>query len=389
MRKRTRPSHLLPSLFAALLSLVACSGGGQSTAPIADNPASRASSSASSVSSVGASSLPSLNFIAPDDPAIRYTGRVAVTPEAASYDWANTQIEFRTNAAAVTLLLDDGLNDYNVFVGGELHSKVSTASGQGDYPLSLGEGEHRVLLTKRTGPNFGAGRFLGLQLSSDGELLPLPPAPERKLEFIGDSYTVGYGNEGPGLDCGGVLRPYENSYLSYAPIAARALGAQSHSIAISGFGAVRNYGDEDSTSATPMPFYYGRTLMARDDLPWGFSAWRPDAVVIKLGTNDHSTPPMPEASVFIQAVQDLIGQVTSAYGELPIVLLADSSLPQVVERLQAAAHEQAQMGNPHVHFVQVSHPPQSQLGCDWHPLVAGHQAMANQLAEALRPIMQW
>lgn len=219
--------------------------------------------------------------------------------------------------------------------------------------------------------------------------MDLPPRPTRRIEFIGDSYTVGYGNEGPALDCGGLYRPYENSYLSFAPIAAKALQAESHSIAISGFGAVRNYGDANTTSATPMPFYYGRTLMERSDLNWNFQSWVPHLVVIKLGTNDHSTEPQPSADVFIQGIHGLIDQVTTAYGYLPIVLLADSSLPQLVSRMQTATQQQRSRGNDQVHFVQVTHPPQSQLGCDWHPLVSGHQAMATQLVTAIKPILGW
>lgn len=312
-----------------------------------------------------------------------------VDSSAALYDWANTQIEFAVNAPQVELLINDGKNDYNVFVDGQYLRTISTASGTTAYPINLTSGEHRVLVTKRTGPNFGSGRFLGLRLPQGGQLNDLAPRPMRRIEFIGDSYTVGYGNEGPGLECGGVYRPYENSYLSFATIAARALQAESHSIAISGFGAVRNYGDANTTSATPMPFYYGRTLMERSDLSWNFQSWLPHAVVIKLGTNDHSTEPQPSADVFIRGVHGLIAQVNTAYGHLPIILLADSSLPQLVSRMQTAMQQQRNMGNDQVHFVQVTHPPQSQLGCDWHPLVSGHQAMAAELTAAIKPILNW
>jgi lysophospholipase L1-like esterase len=327
--------------------------------------------------------------IAPNDPLIRYTGRVQVDSSAALYDWADTRIEFVVQAPQLELLFNDGKNDYNVFVDGQLSKIISTTNGTTAYPITLGAGEHRVLVTKRTSPNFGSGRFLGVRLPQGGQLKELGPRPSRKIEFIGDSYTVGYGNEGPALDCRGVYRPYENSYLSFATIAARALSAESHSIAISGFGAVRNYGDSNTTSATPMPFYYGRTVMERSDLNWNFQSWKPDLVVIKLGTNDHSTEPQPSADVFIRGIHGLITQVNNAYGYLPIILLADSSLPQLVSRMQTAMQQQRNMGNDQVHFVQVTHPPQSQLGCDWHPLVVGHQSMATELVSSIKQILNW
>jgi len=327
--------------------------------------------------------------ISPDNPLLRYTGRVQVTSSAALYDWANVQIEFKVSAPQIELLFNDGKNNYNLFIDGRFDRIISTSGGTSSYPVALSAGEHRVLVTKRTGPNFGSGRFQGVHLPLGGQLMELPPRPSRRIEFIGDSYTVGYGNEGPGLDCGGNYRPFENGYLSFAPIAARALGAESHSIAISGFGAVRNYGDANTTSPMPMPFYYGRTLMERGDVPWNFQSWVPEAVVIKLGTNDHSTEPQPSADVFIRGIHGLISQVNTAYGHLPIILLADSSLPQLVNRMQTAAQQQRNMSNDQVHFVQVTHPPQSQLGCDWHPLVVGHEAMAAELVAAIKPILGW
>ena len=365
-----------------------------SSSSIQPSSSSRSSVSSSlstsqSVSSSSSSVTTGPVTIAPNDPKIRYNGRVSVTATAALYDWANTQIEFRTNAPQIELLLNDGKNDYNLFVDDQLKNTISTSAGITSYPVSLGQGDHHILLTKRTGPNFGSGQFLGLRLPQGGSLLDLPPAPAHKIEFIGDSFTVGYGDEGPGLDCGGVYRPYENSYLSYAPVAARALGAQSHSIAISGLGAVRNYGDASTTSAAPMPYYYNRTLVERPDLPWNFQSWVADAVVIKLGTNDYSTPPNPPADVYIQGINGLISQVTSAYGKVPVILLADSSLPQVISNLQTVVQQQQALGNNNVHFVEVNFPPQSQLGCDWHPSVAGQASMASELVTALKPILGW
>lgn len=327
--------------------------------------------------------------IAPDNAKIRYTGRVALSSDAALYDWAHSQIEFHAAAPKVDLLLDDGKNDYNVFINGIFDRTIVTTPDEQRYSLALGDGAHRIKLTKRTGPNFGSGSFLGLSLPDGGELLDLPPRPDRKIEFIGDSYTVGYGNEGPGLDCGGVYRPFENSARTYATIAAQQVNAESHLIAISGYGVVRNYNDSNTTSPTPVPFYYGRTLMEREDLLWDFQRWVPDAVVVKLGTNDHSTQPEPPAEVFINGVHGLLKQVHRAYGDVAVFLLADTSLPQLVERMEIATQQQQKMGNKNTHFVKLSHPPKEQMGCDWHPLVIAHEKMAAELLAAMKPVMNW
>lgn len=327
--------------------------------------------------------------IAPNDPSIRYTGRVAISSEQAQYDWANIQIEFHARASQVELLLEDGKNDYNVFLNDTFARTISTTADNQIYVIELGEGSHRVKITKRTGPNFGSGAFLGLRFPSGGKLLDLPPRPARKIEFIGDSYTVGYGNEGPDLDCGGIYRPHENSARTFATIAAQELNAESHLIAISGYGAVRNYGDANTTSPNPVPIYYGRTLMEREDLPWDFNAWSPDAVVVKLGTNDHSTQPQPPADVFIKGIHGLLKQVHAAYDDVPVFLLADASLPELVDRMEIAAQQQRKMGNQKTYFVKLSQPARDQLGCDWHPLVSAHKTMAAELIAAIKPVMNW
>lgn len=328
-------------------------------------------------------------LITPDNPQIRYTGRVAVNEEVALYDWANVQIEFRVRAPRLELLFHDGKNDYNLFVDGVLRRTITTASDIKTYPIELSRAPHHIKITKRTGPNFGSGTFLGVKLPEGSELLDLPPRPPRKIEFIGDSYTVGYGNEGPGLDCAGVYRPYENSYLTFATIAARELNAESHLIAISGYGAVRNYNDPNPTSATPVPFFYARTLMERGDLPWDFASWKPDAVAVKLGTNDHSTQPEPDAETFLQGIHGLLEQIHSAYGDVPVFLLADTGLSQLVERTERAAAEQRAKGNEKTYFVKLSQPLPEQKGCDHHPLVSGHEVMAAELVAAMKSILNW
>mgnify|MGYP000981839612 CR=1 FL=1 len=98
---------------------------------------------------------------------------MAVSAAAADYDWANTQIEFNLNARQLELLIADGKNDYNLFIDGKLDRIISTTTSQ-SYAVSLSQGAHRVLLTKRTGPNFGAGQFKGIRLPQGGELLALP-----------------------------------------------------------------------------------------------------------------------------------------------------------------------------------------------------------------------
>ena len=74
---------------------------------------------------------------------------------------------------------------------------------------------------------------------TNGALVPTPPPFTRKLEFIGDSITCGFGNEGPGPNCP-FTADTENESLAYGTLTAQALNAEHHTIAWSGIGMVRH-----------------------------------------------------------------------------------------------------------------------------------------------------
>ncbi|CAK4463505.1 unnamed protein product [Aphanomyces euteiches] len=71
------------------------------------------------------------------------------------------------------------------------------------------------------------------------------------MEFIGDSETCGYGNEGAGSSSNGIVGMkgrFENVYNCYACITARMFNAEAHILAWSGKGpevVVVNLGTQD------------------------------------------------------------------------------------------------------------------------------------------------
>lgn len=133
-------------------------------------------------------------------------------------------------------------------------------------------------------------------VETDGKMTAVPEK-ELKIEFIGDSITCGYGVEGRNGE-----EPFttatENAEKSYASLTAGALQADAQLNSYSGFGIVSGYTDDpDVRNPTLVPQYYrmtgkndsplpdGRLL---EEIPWDFSRWQPQVVVILLGTNDLS-----------------------------------------------------------------------------------------------------
>jgi len=249
----------------------------------------------------------------------------------------------------------------------------------------LPAGEHSLLLTKRTSASFGIGIFEGLILEDGGKLLPPPSAPAHRIEIIGDSFTVGYGNEGP-AECRD-LRPYENSYMAYGPIAGRMLNAEVRLIAVSGTGMVRNWAEPKAESANPMPSFYDRAVQNDAASRWDFLSWIPEAVVINLGTNDFSTEPRTKPETYTARYHEFIKRVLGYYPGAAVFCMAQ---PPFTDLAKKVVEEENAAGNKPVYFVGYKHNGDVYgYGCSLHPTVASHAQFAQTLAAALREKLGW
>ena len=161
--------------------------------------------------------------------------------------------------------------------------------------------------------------------------------PSRHIEFIGNSLTCGYGVEGKDRS-----EPYkaetENCNLSYATIIARYFNADYTLIAHSGRGVVRNYGDSVRISAVTMKDRMLNTFDMNLDKKWDFKTYKPDLVVVNLGTNDFSTNIYPLEDEFIHAYKLLISRLRTNYGDVPILCIspaiAQRQIVQYMERMR-------------------------------------------------------
>src|SRR5690606_32148468 len=107
---------------------------------------------------------------------------------------------------------------------------------------------------RRTEALFGTTTVLGLSVTG-GALLA--PPPERPLfEFVGDSISAGYGNEGAHAECD-FSADTQNHYLAFPMLVARAFGADASTVAWSGRGVVKNY---DGEVGDHVPTLYERAL---------------------------------------------------------------------------------------------------------------------------------
>jgi lysophospholipase L1-like esterase len=322
-------------------------------------------------------------------PAVHYVGRVDTKePDVARFAWSGSGaiVRFRGTSLAVKLA---GGQQYTVLVDGKVGAKLVAAEGNNALAAGLVDGEHTVELYRRTEAAEGEAQILGFDWG-EGELLP--PAPvTRRLEFVGDSITCGYGVDGPDMNCG-FSPDTENHYLTYAALAARNLQAELSTVAWSGKGVVCNYGDDASSCVDPLPTYYERALPSRADSAWDFSRFQPDAVVVNLGTNDFSTAVDPDQATFVAGYRALLTRIRGHYPNAHILctngpMLSGADLATLRGYLQSVVTE---LSDPKVSTFEI--PPQDGsdgFGCDWHPSAARHQKVAAVVEAALRDALGW
>ena len=162
---------------------------------------------------------------------------------------------------------------------------------------------------------------------------------------------------------------------------------------ISGKGVVRNYGDPNKTSIDPLPSLYDRTICFDSTLNWDFSKWIPQAVVINLGTNDFSTQPYPDKSVFENAYVQLINRVQSNYPGVTIFCVCGPMIGEPCATYVNEVVNQCQQNNTNkkVYYINVSTSvlTMSDRGSDWHPNIMGQQKTADIILPVIKDKMGW
>lgn len=220
------------------------------------------------------------------------------------------------------------------------------------------------------------------------------PERERKIEFIGDSITCGYGVDAPneGYD---FSTETEDGSKTYAALVGKALDADVNIVAWSGIGVYSCYTSGDGPSQWKLiSGIYGNTDTMHTSKKWEFSEWQPDVVVINIGTNDKSWTKGIDQRVdtFGSAYYDLICQVREknpdAYIICSLGAMGNDLMPEIEE--QVAAYS-ANTGDYRVTTFEFANQNgyRDGYGADYHPSAKTHQKMADKLAPFIAELMNW
>jgi lysophospholipase L1-like esterase len=390
-------SNPAPASFA--LNGVTCTGSAApTTAPTSSSPAptTPATTPPTTTPTTGPTTAPAGNVL----DQTHTVGRVRAVGTAAQFTWPGTYFEGRFRGTGVGLILNDSNNDYVVQIDGK-DAATFVTPGQGtQWVRNLAAGEHTVHLAKRTESPWAVGEFGGLVADTGGAILAKPAARTRQIEFIGDSWTAGYGNMSTNRDCnatGGVTRN-SNADATFGALTAKGLNADYQINAWSGQGMVRNYNGQ--TPESNFRTYYDKDLQAlynAQDWPVP-SSWKPQVVVIGLGINDFSTALNAGekwatidalAADYRTAYLAFIDKLRARYGANTNIVLTypdlsyqttafADSIKQIVATRNAA-------GDSRVTSLYYDNNALGMdlLGCDWHPSLHDHLILADTLATHL------
>ncbi len=285
-------------------------------------------------------------------------------------------------------LVDEGTNHFEIVVDGASRGSVATNKTRDRYDIAKGlsPGTHEIEIVRRTEARLGEVTFLGFE--TDGKVLDPPPPKKRRLEFLGDSITCGYGNEAKRGDCGFDSKQ-ENGYQTYAALTARAFDADLSVIAWSG------------KTIREVTTYWERTLPLREDSRWDPTRYSPDAIVVNLGTNDFAITD-PGQVIMRNRNMDLLDKIRAHHKDAWVFftlgpILSDAypegkhRLTQARKYIRAFVQEATEVrGDTKVVLVEFDTQKVADgYGCGFHPNTTTHKKMADRLIPVIKEKLGW
>lgn len=299
------------------------------------------------------------------------------------FNAAAKTIAFDLEGESRWLLREDSRN-VSIFVSGG--RKIHTVKVSGDGTV------HLYSLIKISETNPGSVKVFGVSLDASGRFDNAPKSSSRRIEFIGDSFTVGFGDEGASSDDPSLVFEKTNAAKSYAFLLADGFKADFQVNAFSGRGLVRNY--DNIVPEWTVPRLYEFTVPgeasvdiangeSEKSLEWNFENFHPQVIVIFIGINDfQGNPPYGDKGKFAKAYAALLKKLRLAHGDVKFLLVSTKVWPNndLTPVVKAIYQAEVDSDRRDVEFVEVRTDNAGLLG---HPDEHSHA----DLARTLRPIV--
>ena len=345
----------------------------------------------------GRTDKPIFTKTAASDGRITFVGRTQTNGDCVSFDWTGCYLRIKFNGPFLSIRASEtGKSYFNVWLDSSTDKtpdKVISISGK-DTTIILANGKdfsakgtlspHDVTIQKRTE---GGSKTTIMEFTTKGAVLQADSLKSRQIEFIGDSYTCGYGTEAKKGEH--FKLETENVNYSYAPIVARYFDADYAIIAHSGMGIARNYNDAGKGYYMPDRYLHTFDVAGTDKWNADSAAFRPAMTVILLGTNDFSTGRQPSQNMFVGNYIRLIKEIKANYGEnYPILCTAAKGDVNIFEYVRSAVEK---CGLKNVHYMGYGDAvfSEDEYGADWHPNYKAHRKIAHSIIPYISTLTGW
>lgn len=344
----------------------------------------------------GSRSGPVPRWIAGNAASIAYEGRTVVEADGrvrcgypgivCRVRFKGTFLHLRARTTSAELYADVRLD------GGEWRF-LQIPKGEHDVVLAsaLAPGDHQVELLKRVETSVG---ILEVEsMTTDGEFLPAPVPPTRRLLFLGDSFTAGQATTvedgGPPMAPSKALR--QNARLAYGRLLADRFQAQCHFVVYAGRGVMRDW--QGVRSVRCAPEYYENAIPEDVTTRWDPKRYEPDAVGVCLGNNDFGDG-VPDQTEYLRIYTEFIRKLRRDAPHAVIFLIPSPSLVDEPDRVPLRTVQKAyltevvrRLGDARVLMAPISSYPG--VPGDWHPSGTAHRKVADELEPVFRKALGW
>lgn len=339
----------------------------------------------------GAASPAKINETDASDPKIEYMGRIFSENGTVSFDWSGVRANINFNGRYLAIKCSDTkANYFNVWIDREPDQKedfIIKTEGKDTVIViadNLKKSNHRVTIQKRTEGEQGTVSIH--KILTDGEITKAEYRKNRFIEFIGDSYTCGFGSENS-VKSDPFKPETENCNLTYAAIASRYFDADYNMICHSGQGIARNY--DDFAPGYTMTDRYSQIFDEDKNHKWT-PVRTPDLVVIYLGANDFSTEKQPSLALFRQKYIELLKKIKDNYGEdTPVLCLAAKLDAGIFQYVKESCISSGLKNISYATMQDQVHDGDSDLGACYHPNYKGHRKMASAIIPYISTVTGW
>lgn len=230
---------------------------------------------------------------------------------------------------------------------------------------------------------------------------PLPER-ERKMEFIGDSITCGYGVD---LEDPDTIFSTETEDVTkaYAYQTAKILDADYSMVSYSGYGVLSGYTDTDQRCENQLvPAYYEKVAFSYahpfgtcwlEQQDWDFSKFCPQVIVMNLGTNDDSycKEDKEKQQRFVTEYVKFLTTIRKRNSQAEIFCTVGVMGERIYPSVAAAVTEYMQKtGDNHIHtFPLKEQRIEDGRVTDNHPTAKTHRKVAEVVADNIQKVMGW